>query len=400
MVKNREANVLIILNVLKKIISIFFGPFLTAYFLKISKNSLIDLSVYNIIVFFFVGFFGLILGYIIKNKFQVGIFRIGVILNAVYVLMIVILREKILSYLPLISFLYGVSMITYFYPHNLFLADKISNDIRPEYEFKRKTLTMIVGILIPVVLGSIISTTNFILTAMTILFISLIQIILSFFLKPTKGKNKKFTPYRSLKILLKNKDIKNIIKVDFFRGMTVSDGALEILITVLIINAFKTDLNLGIFSSISSLLIITLQYGYTKIYKNRCDKNIIIVCSIIPVISLLLLLILENNIALCLYYFCYNAFVNLLSFIMEIRLFNLSNMELIRNENKMEFWSLREVVLNLGRIVGYSLLLITSLVASGKCLNILMIFLTFSVVLMGLILSKISKNDMKETDNI
>ncbi len=51
MVKNKEANILIVSNVLREIITIFSGPFLTAYFFKISKNSLVDLSIYNILVF-------------------------------------------------------------------------------------------------------------------------------------------------------------------------------------------------------------------------------------------------------------------------------------------------------------------------------------------------------------
>ncbi len=393
MVKNKEANILIVSNILREIITIFSGPFLTAYFFKISKNSLIDLSIYNILVFLCVGFLGLILGYIIKNKFQIGMFRIGVILNAVYVLTIIILKEKILNYLPLISFLYGTSMITYFYPYNLFLSDKVSNDIRAQYEFKRKTIVTIVGILTPIILGTIITTTNFVLTAIIILIISIIQIVISFFLKPTTYKNAKFTPFSSLKTLLKNTDVKNIIRLDFFKGMSVSDGALKILITLLIINAFKTDLNLGIFSSVSSLLTIILQYIYTKYYKDRNDKNIIIICANIPVVSLIMLLILNNNIALCLYYFCYSSLVGVLNFIIDIRLFNLSNVSLIKKDNQMEFWSLRELVLNSGRIISHILLLIVSVVDSGKYLNVLMLFLTFSIMLMGIFLSKMSKND-------
>ncbi len=392
MVKNKEANILIVSNVLREIITIFSGPFLTTYFFKISKNSLIDLSIYNILVFLCVGFSGLILGYIIKNKFQIGMFRIGVILNAVYVLEIIILKEKILNYLPFISFLYGTSMITYFYPYNLFLSDKVNNDIRAQYEFERKTIVTIVGILTPIMLGAIITTTNFELTAIIILIVSIIQIVISFFLKPTKYSNVKFTPFRSLKILLRNKDVKNIIKLDFFKGMSISDGALKILITLLIINAFKTDLNLGIFSSISSLLTIIFQYIYTKYYKNRNDKNVIVVCAVIPVVSLILLLILNNNISLCLYYFCYSSLVGVLNFIIDIRLFNLSNIPLIKNDNQMEFWSLREFVLNSGRIISYILLVVFA-VNLEKYLNILMLFLTFSIILMGIFLSKIGIND-------
>ena len=67
--------------------------------------------------------------------------------------------------------------------------------------------------------------------------------------------------------------------------------------------------------------------------------------------------------------------------------------EEIKNDNQMEFWSLREVVLNFGRIISYILLLMVSLIKSGKYLNILMLFLTLSILLMGISLSKISKND-------
>lgn len=54
--ENKETNILIFSNVFREIINIFSGPFLTAYFFKISKNSLIDLSTYNIFVFLCVGF--------------------------------------------------------------------------------------------------------------------------------------------------------------------------------------------------------------------------------------------------------------------------------------------------------------------------------------------------------
>ena len=119
----------------------------------------------------------------------------------------------------------------------------------------------------------------------------------------------------------------------------------------------------------------------------------IVICAAVPVISLILLLIINNNIALCLYYFCYSSLVGVLNFVIDIRLFNLSNIPLIKNDNQMEFWSLREVVLNFGRIISYILLLMVSLIKSGKYLNILMLFLTLSILLMGISLSKISKND-------
>lgn len=89
--KYDESNILIAISTLKKIIAIFFGPFLTAYFIKISPESLIGLSLYNIMNYIILGVGGIVVGWIVRNKFQIGMFRIGVISNFIYILMIIIL---------------------------------------------------------------------------------------------------------------------------------------------------------------------------------------------------------------------------------------------------------------------------------------------------------------------
>lgn len=393
MISYKESDILIIMNALKKIIAIFFGPFLTAYFIKVSTESIIDLSLYNIMNYIFLGIGGIVVGWIIRNKFQIGMFRVGIISNFIYILTIIIMKENILDHLTLVSFLYGFSAITYYYPHNLFIASKINNKERTEYEFKKKTISTITAIITPIILGGIITTTNFELTATIILFISLLQIILSFFIKPIENRNYKFTPIKSLKKVIKNKDIVNMLWVDYFKGMNVSEGALEVVLTILIFNSFKTDLNLGIFSSLSSIFIIVMQYLYIKKFKNKNNKTIILLCSIIPILSLLLLLIFTNNITLVLYYFCYNTFVNVLSLILDVKLFNITKCETIKDDNQMEFWSIREVVLNLGRITGYALLFVIGIINRFNYLYYLMILLTLSIAIMSYNASKVGNYD-------
>ena len=300
--------------------------------------------------------------------------------------------DSFIYYFPIISFLYGFSLKKYYYPYNLFIANKVTNKERANYELKKQLSNTIIAILTPIILGGIITTANFQLTALIILFISLIQIILSFFIKPHENKNYKFTPIKSLKNLIKNKDVVNMFKVEYFKGMNVSSGALEIVVVVLIFNAFRTDLNLGILSSISSIFMLVLQYIYTKKFKNRNDKLMILLYSIIPVISLILFLNFTNNITVVLYYFCYTAFVNVLNFIISIRLYNLSNIKTIREENEMEFWSIRELVLNLGRITSYILLFIIAKIGI-EYLNYLLISLTLTIIFMAYYLSKINRNE-------
>ena len=91
-------------------------------------------------------------------------------------------------------------------------------------------------------------------------------------------------------------------------------------------------------------------------------------------------------------YFCYTAFVNVLNFIISIRLYNLSNIKTIREENEMEFWSIRELVLNLGRITSYILLFIIAKIGI-EYLNYLLISLTLTIIFMAYYLSKINRNE-------
>ena len=50
-----ESNIIIAIDALKKIMTIFLGPFLTAYFIKISSESMVDLSIYYIFSYLLLG---------------------------------------------------------------------------------------------------------------------------------------------------------------------------------------------------------------------------------------------------------------------------------------------------------------------------------------------------------
>ncbi len=389
-----EANVIIAIDALKKIMIIFLGPFLTAYFIKTSSESIIDLSVYYIFAYLLLGFGTFIVASIIKNKFRIGMFRIGVITNFIYIMSIVILKDKVVEHLDLISILYGISQNMYWFPYNLFAINKIDNQERTNYTVKKNIIVSTVGVLCPILLGTIITATNFELTAIIILIISLIQIVLSFMLTPDENTItlKKYDLLKSWKKIRKNKQIKKMFLVEFLIGFSVSDGALGTLITILIFNAFKTNMNLGIISSISTVLSMIAIKLYGKYSKNKSDKKALLISGIIPVISVFIVLVNTNNITIIIYSFCYEIFVNgILSLSRIIRLFNMSDSSIIQKDDQSEFFSLREGILNLGRIVSYAILLIAGVSANTVALNLVLIILTLSIPLMGYILKDIEK---------
>lgn len=390
--KKIEADIIIAINAMKKIMILFLGPFLTAYFIKTSKESLIDLSLYYVFSYIILAIGSFLVASIIKNKFRIGMFRIGVILNFFYIMFIIILKEKIVDHLGLMSILYGISSSTYWFSYNLFSINKIENIKRTEYTVKSKIVSSTIGIICPILLGTIITATNYELTAVIILFISIIQIILSFMLTPDKENElPKFNLKNTWNNLKDNNQIRKTSLVEFLIGMNVSDGALEILMTILIFDSFKTNMNLGIITSITTILSMIFVHIYGKVYKNKDDKIIIIISSILPVISVLVLLMWKNNITIIIYNVCYVIFTSLLTLTREIRLFNLADSYIVDKNNQTEFFAIREGILNCGRIFGYLMLLFAGLSGNQFILNIVMVLLTLSILAMGFNIIKIDK---------
>lgn len=389
-----EQNTIIIMDAIKKIMTIFLGPFLTAYFISTSTNSILNIAIYYIFTYATMALSTLVVAALAEKRNRIKIFRIGIILNFIYILIIILLKEKIINYLPIISILYGISASCYYFPYNLFIINKVKNTERTNYMVKLFITISVVGILFPIIFGSIITITNYILTAVIVLFISLIQIILSFFI--TDNHNGDLEEYNLKKAWLelkKNKQVINCLAGEFFIGMNICNGTLETVMVILILNSFKTNINLGIITSIATLLSILVVKIYGLIYNKRDDKKVIIISSIIPVISLIIFLILKTNTTVIIYKFSYVIFAEILSLVRKIKIFNLSNSKIVNKSNQCEFNAIREVTLNVGRVTGYTLLLLAGLTQSAVVLNIVTIILTLSLLVMSINLTKVKKNN-------
>lgn len=389
-----EQNIIIIMDAIKKIMTIFLGPFLTAYFISTSTNSILNIAIYYIFTYATMALSTLVVAAIAEKRNRIKIFRIGIILNFIYILIIILLKEKIINYLPIISILYGISASCYYFPYNLFIINKVKNTERTNYMVKLFITISVVGILFPIIFGSIITITNYILTAVIVLFISLIQIILSFFI--TDNHNGDLEEYNLKKAWLelkKSKQVINCLAGEFFIGMNICNGALETVMVILILNSFKTNINLGIITSIATLLSILVVKIYGLIYNKRDDKKVIMISSIIPVISLIIFLVLKTNTTVIIYKFSYVIFAEILSLVRKIKIFNLSNSKIVNKSNQCEFNAIREVTLNVGRVTGYTLLLLAGLTQSAIVLNIVTIILTLSLLVMSINLTKVKKNN-------
>ena len=72
-------------------------------------------------------------------------------------------------------------------------------------------------------------------------------------------------------------------------------------------------------------------------------------------------------------------------------MFNISDSHIVDKNNQCEFFALREGILNIGRVVGYVMLLLAGLTGNTVILSIVMFLLTLSILAMGLNIAKIEK---------
>ena len=392
-----EANAIIVINALRNVIELFLGPFLTAYFIQASQESLVSLSIYKIFSYIILLFFSILVSSFIERRFRIGMFRIGVILNFFYILTIIILKEKIVDYLWLIAILNGVSATSYWMPYNLFNVTKIANGDRTKFNIKSRIVSYAIGIIGPIFLGSLITVTNYIFSAIVILIISFVQILFTFLLKPDLyDKDDDFNPIKAYKKFKTNKQTLRSFNSQFLVGMTVNNSALELLLVVLVYSTFKSDFNLGVLSSISTILSIITMKLYEKIYSKRSDKKLILFIGSIPILLVAIMAFFKNNIALVICYILYMVLVELLKLTQTVRTDNVANSYIVKKTEQCEYNEIREIYLDLGRIVSFAILLFVVNGGTDTILNVLMVLFSVLIGALGINIVRIKKFESDE----
>ena len=163
-----------------KIINIFLDVFLAAYFYKISDKNILYLCIYNIIGWIVATVGALIVKNYIKSKDKVKLYKLGTIIKAIYIFTIIVLGEKIISYVWLIGILYGISTATTGFPYNMIESENVNNKERAKYIGYSTAITEIMSLIVPLLLGAYISLKSYQIAGILIFIFSLIKVILTF----------------------------------------------------------------------------------------------------------------------------------------------------------------------------------------------------------------------------
>lgn len=378
---SKNTKLLLVINTIRKIIDIFLGPFLTAYLFKVAVENIKIISIYNIFSYIAIAIIALIIGRILKNKYEMQIFRIGMISKFIQLAILIILGDNVVNYIWILAIIAGFSTETWSFPLNLFSSRLVSNDEKKNFVVYKIILNNLVKVLIPFLLGSIITVKNFETTAMIILILSFIQILLSFkmkFKRENNNENKKLNIIKEVNHIRNNKKLQRFYMIKFFKGMAY-EGALDTAVTLLIIMSFNSDFSLGVITSIISLLAMLSSYAYKRIKNQEKMKLLIIVSFIIILISSIMLVFITNQYTIVGYNLIFAFFLQFIMVVEEIQTLKFTNSDVINDLNRVETYVLLEMFLNAGRIISYILLFIVGIYNNLYLLEILIIFLVISI---------------------
>lgn len=390
----KNSKLLIIDRAIGQVISVFLTIFLSAYFYKLTQDNMIYISIYHIITYIVATAGAFFVSNYIKRKNKMKMYLLGNLLKALYVLLIIVLKEKILNYIWIIGACYGVIIATTGFTFNMIESEQVEERERPKYMGYRSAIEEIIGVVVPFVLGIYITLTSYQIAGISILLFTLLKVIIISLIKNKSIENRKTNFKKFWLEVNKHKEypILKIYIIEFLKGIT-RYGVLSSVITLLIIYEVKTDLNLGIWSSIFSACAVITMMIFGKYYTKQRKNQALIICSINIIMGFILIFISINKMTIIIYNLIYYIFINILLAITEVTLFDYSNKEPFDKELNTEYFIFREVFLNTGRILGYSLLLLVGISHDMEYLKLLFLIITialFAIIIMSI---KLDKNE-------
>lgn len=144
--------------------------------------------------------------------------------------------------------------------------------------------------------------------------------------------------------------LKKLYTIEFLKGIT-RYGVMSLIVSLLMIYQSENDLELGGWTSIFSLFTIIAMYLFGKYYHETKKRKVLLSSAIAILISFISILFEMNRVTIILYNMVYYVFMNILLNITEVNLFDYSNQKLWKDTFNTEYFIVRELFLNIGRIL-------------------------------------------------
>ncbi len=373
-----SAKSLMTCEIINSIIDLFLNTFLVAYLLNITNENICSVAIYYGIDYAVTGICMYIIGYFLKKYNMANIYRIGILGKCIFVILIVFLRDRIQNFLIPISIILGIAETIYWSACDNMVGLVTNEKNIKKYTTNKKIIRTFTKIIMPIILGTSIELLTFYKVSTYVMILTFIQLLLSFFIKIQKQNYKKF----DLKMFIKNTNIKNNKRLKIVYKSSILYGILlnliPTLVTIIIIMTYKTNFKLGFLNTIFAICSMITLFIFKKINNAKFQKNILFLGSIISLISVISLILNLGKKEVVIYNLVSSSFIIILEVLFNIERFN-NKENGISNEFYIENQIFINIIMQIGRIVGYGLLFIIGLSNNIAYFKILLLMTTIII---------------------
>lgn len=386
-----EKTAVFINDILKNIINVYFDTFFVMYFFQVANYEVLPLAKYYLTLYFFIAIGFFIIRNFMKRNIKVPYFRMGISLQALYISLIMVLKEDIINHVFIVGLVKGMADGFYHFPKNILNTEKVTNEDRKTFNGIINIINKIMNIIIPLCMGVALTFISYINLGKVFFSLFVIMFIISFYLKDERYTTKNFQFKKFMELIKKNKKVRNALIVPFLAGFTYSSGVMGTIITLAKINIFKTNLNLGFVDSICAFLSLLICTVYTvKITKDKY-KPILNISSVMSFLTLILFAFYPKVWVLIVYLIVRFSFIYIINLISDNVTVNLSNCKELKENYKTEYYFARDAIFAFSRCFGYLMLLLICLLLGMEYINYLMVIPAIALLLEGYIVAKLSK---------
>ena len=373
----KQQKALLSVHMLRIVLELFTSTFLVSYILAQNPDSIIGKGLINIGLFYVswnavYGILDFAASFLIDKSNRATILRFGIIFNLLLMVALVFWGEMISHWIVLAGALCGMSDAFYYSSYLI-----MKNELSFKGSFKKYNVSSTVGVnlvkvIVPIIMGYIIDISTFSTIALYVIIVGVAQFGLTFLIKSTKPKNSKFEIKGFINYLKTDKFAWSKIKFTYLNSLVAGvKTTYKTIVIVLTIYIFKTNLSLGIFTSIFSLFTMIALIAYRKADPNpKVNKfAIYLTVGVLPVAALIAMLIKTNNITLVIMNFTLtvaNYFSDYLG--------SVERDAIIKNLNQYDYVAehqfLVEIVQIFGRIVTFSFFIVVGSFANFTALKI------------------------------
>lgn len=376
-------------TIINNILYMFLNTFLVAYFFTLTNYNYKIISIYYIFSFVALNTTFCLLAKVIKEKCRVPIYRMGIILHTIYILVIALLKDQIINYYVYMGIFYGIVQ-GFFWSAGHILININAGDDSKSFISLKSILSKSLKVLFPILFGASIELTSFSSVAFVVILLSILQFLFSLLIQDDKKNNSsKYNLLGYISYLFKSKarnmkDCYKIVALD-----AIINYLLETVVTILIVMTFKTTMSLGTLTTVFSIFSILSLFIFQRIVKN--NTNVLKIGTIFILIGMFSLLITINKTTVILYNLINSIFLVLLLNNAEAKRYSLASRDKkIRKEYIVEHQVISEFFLNGTRIIGYFILFLVSLTNNITYFKVLLVLITVCIYLYSTLLVKLN----------